>query len=373
MTTLATADNQLADDVDEYAQYIRQVTGDGEAIVDCLIRIMEDDSVGAKPYERLDAQLLLDSIGFGRIAVVQASGAPQAGALPAPPPMPAAPGSPRAANDATPRRPILTLSEETLFHLPPIVRQKTDRGRKMADFLNAVVRGELNDFKPHHWIRAAKHLAARAYSRQVDPERPGLSPQDAMKLIDKLFPGFKNYHRVDMKHIIHLGFKDMAADDHGPLHGSDLSRPYNRPDFEAARAQFEAGVQAEAERRAEREADDEGEDEPEAEPEPEPVPHRSGFEALRARYEARLGAQADRRLEDEEEERRERDDDSEPDRSADDDRSWDKAPDWPWRVKRLSDDPDYESRPGRPMVLSRWERKAMEKGHNLGWDCGIPP
>ena len=100
----------------------------------------------------------------------------------------------------------------------------------------------------------------------------------------------------------------------------------------------------------------------------------SGFDALRARYEARLRAQADRRrIEDEIEERRERDGDSDPDGSADDYRSWDKDPDWPWRVKRLSDDPDYESRPGRPIGLSKWERKAMAKGHNLGWDCGIPP
>ena len=66
MPKLATAVDELADDVDEYAAYIRRVTDDGEAIVDCLIRIMEDDSVGAKPYERLDAQLLLDSIGFGK-------------------------------------------------------------------------------------------------------------------------------------------------------------------------------------------------------------------------------------------------------------------------------------------------------------------
>ena len=289
--------------------------------------------------------------------------------------MPAVPGSPRAANDATPRRPVLLLSEETLFHLPPIVRQKTGRGRKMADFLNAVVRGEMNDFKPHHWIRAAKHLAARAYSREVDPERPGLSAQDAMKLIDRLFPGFKNYHRVDMKQIIHLGFKDMAADDDRPLNGSAASRPHNRPDFEVARAQFEAGVRAETERRTESEA------------EAEPEPYRPKLEALRAR----LLAQAEqRRLEDEEyerleEERREKDenidpadrregdDDSDPSGSADDDRSWDKDPDWPWRIKRLSDDPDYESRPGRPTGLSKWERKAIEKGHNLGWDCGIPP
>ena len=151
----------------------------------------------------------------------------------------------------------------------------------MADFLNAVVRGEMKDFKPHHWIRAAKHLAARAYSREVDPERPGLSAQDAMKLIDRLFPGFKHYHRVDMKQIIHLGFEDMAADDRKPLNGSAVPRPHDRPDFDAARAQFEAGVRAETERRAEHEA--------EAEPEPEFVPHMSGFEALRAKYEAGFG------------------------------------------------------------------------------------
>ena len=358
------------------------VTGDGEAIVDCLIRIMEDDSVGAKPYERLDAQLLLDSIGFGRIAVDQASVTPQAAALPATPPMPAAPGSPRAANDATPRRPVLTLSEETLFHLPPIVRRKTGRGRKMADFLNAVVRGELNDFKPHHWIRAAKHLAARAYSREVAPERPGLSAQDAMKLIDKLFPGFKHYHRVDMKQIIHLGFKDMAADDDRPLNGSAASRAHDRPDFEA-------GVRAETERRAEREA------------EAEPEPYRPKLEALRAH----LLAQAEqRRLEDEEyerleEERRKKDENIDPAdrRSEETDVLHDRPDDYdqprldqPRLVKGFSGPPDdydqprliegfphrpddCESRPRRPIGLSRWERKAMEKGHNLGWDCGIPP
>ena len=125
--TLATAtDNELADDVDEYAAYIRQVTGDGEAIVDCLIRIMEDDSVGAKPYERLDAQLLLDSIGFGRIAVDQAASTPQATALPATPPMPAAPrlAQGRQRRDAQASRPP-PLRRDPLS--PPAHRQAEDR------------------------------------------------------------------------------------------------------------------------------------------------------------------------------------------------------------------------------------------------------
>ena len=193
---LATAVADLADDVDEYAAYIRQVTGDGEAIVDCLIRIMEDDSVGAKPYERLDAQLLLDSIAFGRLAVDQASMTPPDGAAPAPP---HAPGPPPPANPRRPRRPVFVLSEETLFRLPPLVRQKTDKGRKMADFLTAAVRGELQDFRPHHWIRAAKHLAARAYSREIDPdpELPGLSLQGTRALIDKLIADFQERNKPE--------------------------------------------------------------------------------------------------------------------------------------------------------------------------------
>ena len=88
-----------------------------------------------------------------------------------------------------------------------------------------------------------------------------------MKLIDKLFPGFKPYHRVDLKALIRRGYDDATDDD--------------RPSSEAARARREDGVRAEAE--------------------PEPAPYRPKFEALRARYEARLRAEAERRRLDDEE------------------------------------------------------------------------
>ena len=188
MTSIQTL--ELEEDIDSYAAYIREVTDDGQAIVDCLIRIMEDESVGAKPHERLDAQLLLDSIGFGRLAVDQASTAPPADA---PPPEPASPDPPRPANPRSPRRPAFVISEETLFHLPPLVRQKTDMGRKTADFLNSVVRGELSDFRPHHWIRAVKHLAARAYSKDRNPnlELPGPTVEDTRSLIQTLVTAYR--------------------------------------------------------------------------------------------------------------------------------------------------------------------------------------
>ena len=138
---------ELDEDRDAYAAYIREVTDDGQAIVDCLIRIMEDDSVGAKPHERLEAQQLLDSIAFGHVAVEQAA-TPAPAADPPPPPEPASPDTPRLADPTRHRHPAFVLSEETLFRLPVLVKQKTDMGKKMADFLNAAVRGELSDFRP---------------------------------------------------------------------------------------------------------------------------------------------------------------------------------------------------------------------------------
>ena len=183
----------LEDDRDAYSEYIREITGDGDTIVNCLITIMEDDD--AKPYEQLDAQLLLDSIGYGRIAVEQSADAavPQADDAPASPPQPHPPAPWAPPHPRRPRRPAFVLSEETLFHLPALVRKKTGRGRKMADFLNAAVTGELEGFKPRHRIRAARQLAARAYSRDRDPNYGlgEIDPQSTMKLIETLTTAYK--------------------------------------------------------------------------------------------------------------------------------------------------------------------------------------
>ena len=190
MTT--TAENKdavslLEDDLDFYASYIREITDDGEAIVDCLISIMEDESVDAKPYERLDAQLLLDSIGYGRIALDHASSQQ----LPTPTPQTKAPTPPTAGpaqGTHHSRRPAVILSEDTLFSLPPLVRDRTDRGRKMADFLLKAVTGEFSDFMPHHMLRAVKQLAPRGFAknREPQPDNITLSVNKTRKLISSL-------------------------------------------------------------------------------------------------------------------------------------------------------------------------------------------
>ena len=191
--TSATAFADLEDDRDAYSEYIREITGDGDTIVDCLITIMEDDD--AKPYEQLDAQLLLDSIGYGRIAVEQSAdaAAPHTDDAPASPPQPHPPAPWAPPHPRRPRRPAFVLSEETLFHLPALVRQKTGKGKKMADFLNAAVTGELEGFKPRHRIRAARQLAARAYSKDRDPNYGlgDIDPQSTMKLIETLTTDYK--------------------------------------------------------------------------------------------------------------------------------------------------------------------------------------
>ena len=191
--TSAAAYADLEDDRDAYAEYVREITGGGDTIVDCLIAIMEDDD--AKPYEQLDAQLILDSIGYGRLAVEQSADAavPQPDDAPASPPQPHPPAPWAPPHPRRPRRPAFVLSEETLFHLPVLVREKTDKGKKMADFLNAAVTGELEGFKPRHRIRAARQLAARAYSRDRDPNYGlgEIDPDSTMRLIETLTTDYK--------------------------------------------------------------------------------------------------------------------------------------------------------------------------------------
>ena len=181
MTTTPTPILDPEQQLDSYASYTREATGEGEAIVDCLIEIMEDDK--AKPYERLDAQLLLDSIGFGRLALERDAKLTAT--------QPASPPPPRPANPSRPRRPVLELSEETLFLLPPLVRKKTDGGKRIADFLCSVIRGQCAGFEPRHRIRAAKHLAARAFPNDRDPtpDLRGPSLRDAKTLMRSLYAG----------------------------------------------------------------------------------------------------------------------------------------------------------------------------------------
>ncbi len=178
----------LQETLDSYASHIRTATDGGDAIVDCLIRIMEDDSVGAKPHERLDAQLLLDSIGFGRLAAQEATRprpSPETNVAPGPP---SAARSPSTAGIRRPRRPTVVLSAENLVHLPPLVWHKTDNGRTMSEFLTSVVKGEFEDFRPIHHIRAAKQLAARGFNRAQDTsaDLPDLSIDDTLTLIQTL-------------------------------------------------------------------------------------------------------------------------------------------------------------------------------------------
>ncbi len=205
----------LHESLDSYASHIRTATDGGDAIVDCLIRIMEDDSVGAKPHERLDAQLLLDSIGFGRLAAQEATRprpSPETNVAPAPP---SAAKTPSTAGIRRPRRPTVVLSAENLVHLPPLVRHKTDDGRTMSEFLTSVVKGEFEDFRPIHHIRAAKQLAARGFNRAQDTsaDLPDLSIDDTLAMIQTLTTAIEERRAR----------KADASDDGSSSHASDVS------------------------------------------------------------------------------------------------------------------------------------------------------
>ena len=147
-----------------------------------------------------------------------------------------------------------------------------------------------------------------------------------MKLIDRLFPGFKHYHRVNLRHIIRRGYEDAEADD-------------DRPNLEAARPESVA----------------------EAEPEPEPV-YRPKFEALRAHYEAMVKAREEqRRREDEEYERLE-----------EERRKQDERPDPADRRSEESRNRSPSRSPGRLRVQARSPHRPQPLGAQ-GHDEGPQP
>ena len=125
------------------ADIIREETDDGRLVVRFLIDVMQGNIDDSKPCHRLDAARQLLNLGFhGAQTVIQsASQSANASArLHAPPPTPA-----------------------SNQDLADIIKLETSDGRDAVRFLVDVMQGNLDDFKPHHRIAAAKELLRRGF------------------------------------------------------------------------------------------------------------------------------------------------------------------------------------------------------------------
>ena len=124
------------------ADIVREETNDGRLIVRFLIEVMQGQIDDSKPCHRLDAARQLLNLGFsGAHAVIQSVS--QSASVRAPS---SAPGNARFDQG-----------------IADIIKLETSDGREAVRFLVDVMQGNLQDFKPHHRLAAAKELLRRGF------------------------------------------------------------------------------------------------------------------------------------------------------------------------------------------------------------------
>ena len=133
------------------ADIVREETEDGRLIVRFLIDVMQGLLQQSKPCHRLDAARQLLTLGFhpAQSFIDENTSA-----------------SPTHKN----LRALGVLGVETApLHqeLAALIREETDNGRTTVRFLIDVMQGNLQDFKPHHRLSAAKELLRRGFDTPV--------------------------------------------------------------------------------------------------------------------------------------------------------------------------------------------------------------
>ena len=124
------------------ADIVREETDNGRLIVRFLIDVMQGKIDDSKPCHRLDAARQLLNLGFsGAHAVIQSVS--QSASVRAPS---SVPGNARFDQG-----------------IADIIKLETADGRDAVRFLVDVMQGNLQDFKPHHRLAAAKELLRRGF------------------------------------------------------------------------------------------------------------------------------------------------------------------------------------------------------------------
>ena len=134
------------------ADIVREETNDGRLIVRFLIDVMQGKVDDSKPCHRLDAARQLLNLGFNDAhSVIQSIGQSASARAPSP-----APTNSR-------------INQE----LADLIKLETSDGKIAVRFLVDVMQGNLQDFKPHHRLSAAKELLRRGFDNT-----PGHSDDD---------------------------------------------------------------------------------------------------------------------------------------------------------------------------------------------------
>ena len=145
-------EQQTEENLKPLADIIREETDDGRLVVRFLIDVMQGKVDDSKPCHRLDAARQLLNLGFdGARGIVQS-----------------------VSQSANVRAPSSTPGKSRFDQgIADIIKLETSDGRDAVRFLVDVMQGNLQDFKPHHRLAAAKELLRRGFDNS-----PGHSNDD---------------------------------------------------------------------------------------------------------------------------------------------------------------------------------------------------
>ena len=161
------------------ADIVREETEDGRLIVRFLIDVMQGNLEHSKPCHQLDAARQLLNLGFH----------------------PAQSFIDTNTHASPPHKNLRALGvlgvETTPLHreLAALIREETDNGRTTVRFLIDVMQGNLQDFKPHHRLSAAKELLRRGFDNPV-PSDAGNSTEEAPVPAEKRPPEPRSWTHI---------------------------------------------------------------------------------------------------------------------------------------------------------------------------------
>ena len=154
---------QQPDFTESVHDIIMEQTDNGRTIVEFLLSVMNGELPGFKECHRMEAVRLLEKHSGVQVQEFIDS-------------MNLKPATRRERRDA--RRADRRIHTE----LAQIVKEKTDNGRTIVEFLHSAMQGELPDFKPHHRMSASRELLRQGsqYARVQEDEEtePEETPEE---------------------------------------------------------------------------------------------------------------------------------------------------------------------------------------------------
>ena len=161
-------------------QVILEKTEDGARIATFLLSVMDGELPDFQPHHRIQAaQILEKSSGIDLTQYIEASGIKS---LPAP--------------TRRERRDMRRADRRINSEMAEIVREKTDGGRRIVDFLLSAMEGEFPDFKPNHRMSACNELTRRGFDDSIYYACPGHAEEPAEEPAEEMTPVEAEYRRL---------------------------------------------------------------------------------------------------------------------------------------------------------------------------------